>query len=629
MLRLSHSVFAALVLLVSLWPFTPIRAVAPNSSLRTETAFPITRFKFVYQHPEDGLGPDISLPAPAEFEQLKVQLHLMDGCYSASESAQTDSYPVSLAGKDTPRNFTLSALGAINAAVVAELNRRGIFGVMAVADPAQIDLDNPYPVDERKDNAELRIWVYYARLAQVKVERASSPSSAWLRTPESMGNRILSQSPLQTGGLLRKKILDDYLDGTNRFPGRRVESITAPGQKIGTVDLTLRLSEEKRFSAFSIVSNDGTKASGRWRTRLGLEARQLTGADDLLSLQYLTSDFSKYQSLNLSEEFGLVFPDRCRGKIFASYSELALSDLGANLSSFNFTSKSLGLETTWKPAVWAGWPLSITGGAQAFEAATLDGATEAEDSTTFLVPYLAMETQNQSPQGEIRGSLRFEYISTEDSRGNILGRPETSTDAWLSRWSVLLSRRAGSLRDLAAPTPSQVGPVYELSLNLRGQRSLSDSKRLAQLFQGVVGGLDTVRGYQESIASGDTVSIATLETRVSFTNILRPPHSPQDSPSLESAAPKVPASEQPLEVAFRTFIDGARVHTNHADATFGEMSDRSLLGAGIGLDLVFRGPLKGLLRTDLGFALKEQNQPGSDKVSAGSSRVHLSVMLLW
>jgi hemolysin activation/secretion protein len=615
--------------MAALWPGPSLHAAAPKSAAGTEPNFPVTQFVFVYQHPEDALGPDISLPDPADFEQLTVQLKQLDGYYSASESSPAAFSPIALARKDTVRNFTPSALSAINAAVVAELNRRGIFGVMAKVDPMQIDFEKPYLIDSRRNKKELRILVYYGRLSQVRIEHADAPSAAWLRSPSAVGDRILSHLPLHSGGLLRKNVLGDYLDGTNRFPGRRIEAIIAPGQKTGTIDLTLRLSEGKRFSAFSIVSNDGTKFSGEWRKRLSLEARQFAGVDDLLSFQYLTSNFTEYQSFNVSEEFGLVFPDVCRGKISASYSELSLSDFGANLSNYDFTSKSLGLETTWKPAVWAGWPVSITGGAQAYEAATLNGATQTEVSSTFLVPYLAMETQNQSPKGEIRGSLRFEYISTEDSREDILDRTEISTDAWLSRWSLLLSRRAGSLRELVAPTPSQVGPVYELSLNLRGQRSMSDSKRLAPLFVGVAGGVDTVRGHQESIASGDTVSLATLESRVSFTNIFRPSHSSEANPSFENAAHKVPTREQPMEVSFRTFIDGARVHTNRADATIGEVSDRSLLGAGIGLDLVARGPLNGLVRTDLGFALKEQKQPGTNEVRAGSSRVHLSVMLLW
>ena len=631
-------------------------AASVQAEAVSQEAYPVTRFVFQYVSPEDGRGTEGSLPAATELTCLKVRLHKQDDQYSAPKpGAPTELVPLS--GWERAQTFDLSALVSVGRTVVSELNRRGVYGVLAVVDPAQINVDFSPPADLRTSPTELRFLVYYSRVDALQMRRQTHvPPRPWLYPPATVGERIVSHSPLQAGELLRKNLLQKYLSRVNRFEGRHVETIVGAGPKSGTVRLTLQVSEEKRFTALVLGSNSGTKETGEWRTQIGAQARQLAGLDDLLTVDYITSDFTRYQTLSVSEELAIVFPDIVKARLYASWSDLSLADLGQTGLGFRSFSKSVGLQTSWKPELFASTPVTFTAGAYGLHSTVQNESISQNGGATFFVPYLGVDAERRSARGRWTASLQVERIGTEDDDISILGRPEASREAWISHWSATASRRSGSLKDMFEAESRLPASAHEVSVAFHGQY-VSNSERVAPQFQGVAGGLNTVRGYPESLVAGDTVSLATTQYRILLNSLFRTantglppakeaapgadegsggsPHAgtPQaDREAFRAVDPStlIPRSGgAPLEVSLRGFLDAAQVRTNEAKSGFGEVANRTLLGGGAGIDLVFRGHFKGLIRSDLGFALHGQHQPGGTQVDAGSSRVHVTVMLSW
>ena len=631
---------------------------AASRSSSREPGFWVTRFEFAYQDPEDGRGREGALPDLGELTRLEVPLKWVSGQYEALGSGETTPEMVSLGGAHNKR-FGASAIVAVSRAVVSELNRRGIYGVLAAVDPDQIDLGVSPPEDLREGaKGELRLNVYYSRVSKVELQRAPHSGPDWLFPSEGAGRRILAYSPVQAGTLLRKDDLQHYLDRVNRFEGRRAQSVLRAGEQPGTVAVALELDEQKRFAAHLMTSNSGTKESGEWRTRLRLDVRQLAGVDDVLSLDYATSEFKKYQTFAISEDFAPGFPDSWKSRLYGSYSDLSLSDLGQTGMPFNSTARTLGFQSTWTPDLAAGWILSFNGGGYVLDAAVENQAAGLEGGATFLVPYVCAAVERQSPRGRVMGSVQMEHAGTSDAGISILGRDKPAENAWISRWNASWTRRAGGVAALFSDVGAQSGGAHEVSLAMHGQVAW-DQARLVPHFQGVAGGMDSVRGYRESLAAGDTVSFVTAEYRLQLNSVFtgrterRLPSNAADGAesSQPTAAVRAPlglgmeaeraggrggaqaagmflGKGLPVEVALRGFVDGAQVHQNEAAASVSEAGDRTLIGTGVGIDFVFRGKLNGILRLDLGVALRDL-RGGDTGVRAGSSRLHASVFLLW
>ena len=639
----------------SLFGVSSALGAAPEAPLSKAAGFLVGRFVFAYQDPEDGKGREASLPKEDVFEKLTVSLKWVSGQYEAPGAGEVGAETVLLGGLHE-RRFGASAIVGVSRAVVSELNRRGIYGVLAAVDPEQIDLSVSPPEDLREGaRGDLRLDVYYSRVAKVELQRAPRSGPEWLFPTDRAGRRIVAKAPVQAGALLRKDDLQHYLDRVNRFEGRRAQSVLRAGEQPGTVNLALELNEQKRFSVHVMGSNSGTKETGEWRSRFGVEARQLAGMDDVLALDYTTSDFKKYQTFSFSEDFGLGASEAWKARIYGSSSDLSLSDLGHTETPFVSTAQSVGFQGVWVSLLGADWWLSLTGGGTVLDASVDNGAFGAHGSSTYWVPYFSGGLEKQSSRGRMTGSLQMEHVETPDEGSAILGRIKPSNEAWVSRWNMAWSRRGGEFADLFSAKNTPQGGTHEVSLAARGQVAW-DQARLVPHFQGVAGGMDSVRGYRESLAVGDTVSFATAEYRLQLNSLLKQRRraaaltkaSGAPDTAAEMRAPRGLGVEAdraagrgeaqasgaflgtglPVEVGLRGFVDGAQVHQNEAAPEAGEVSDRSLLGAGVGLDLVFRGRLNGMVRLDLGVALKGL-KGGETEVKAGSSRLHVSVFLAW
>ena len=192
--------------------------------------------------------------------------------------------------------LTPTAIRAINHRVVNEFNSLGFAGVLVEPNPE--DIDSRSGRDLRPtDRTELRIQIWTGRVARIRTFASGERVPLEERIDNPAHARIAERSPLQPvgaagpGSLMRLNMVEDYVARLNRHPGRRVDVALSPAQDPGGVFLDYLVAENKPWAAYFQLSDTGTKSTGHARQRFGFMHTQFTGQDDILQLDYFTSEF--------------------------------------------------------------------------------------------------------------------------------------------------------------------------------------------------------------------------------------------------------------------------------------------------------------------------------------------------
>jgi hemolysin activation/secretion protein len=255
---------------------------------------------------------------------------------------------------------------------------------------------------------------------------------------------------------------------------------------------------------------------------------------------------------------------------------------------------------------------------------------------------LLANAQVETNLAGIAGTDREDFLA--------LGRFDADEDFTIARWNL---QGTMYLEPLLFGKEWEEGKVWwkanrahELAGSFRGQSVLGGARLVPQL-QAVAGGFDTVRGYDESYTSADSVLIGSMEYRLHIARQFVKPASVVEaekavkqpvvgSPSQRGTGdvgswfamrPRTVASIADWDLIFRTFFDFGQ--TYHNDRLDGLEANHTLLGAGVGLEFQVYNPAFLTIRTDLGFVLRDDNQLQGREVEAGDSRLHVSVTMAW
>jgi hemolysin activation/secretion protein len=609
------------------------------------------RFRVVF--PDGLLDRQPGLPSAADLENLTVLLAQKGGLWvpvsAADPGAPTQTITLG-AGAGT-QIYRGDALMAVSAVIVAELNRRGVYGVFASVDERDVARG------KSGTGGDVRFVVTVAEVGAGKTSRYQLPLKQGAEAQENLAKDagIVARSPLQAGGLLRKDDLQEYLDRLNRFSGRRVDVGVSAGEKPGSVDVNYVIREERHFFGHYQIANTGTESSGEWRSQFGGEYRHLFAGDDILRGQYATSDFAKFHAGQLSYEFALVAPDYLKGRVYGGYSHSRAQDLGVNIADFESDEGSVGAQLTWTPWYVNGWPVDFTLGAYWMNAAVNNGPAAVQSSADFFLPYVGVGTERVRETYSLLANAQVEtnvagIAGTDREDFAALGRFGADKDFTIARWNLQGSMYLEPLLFGKAWEEGKVwwkaNRAHELAGSLRGQAALGGSRLVPQLLA-VAGGFDTVRGYDESFTSADSVVIGSAEYRLHLARQFVKPASLVEAekgvkqpvvadPARRGAGdvgntfamrPRTVASIADWDLVFRTFFDFGKTHNN--DRLAGVEADHTLLGAGFGLEFQVYNPAYLTVRADLGFALKDDTQIRGREVHAGDSRLHMSVTLAW
>jgi hemolysin activation/secretion protein len=548
---------------------------------------------------------------------------------------QVPTVTVRLVDFKNDANFYSSALWAIDEQIRAYLNKKNIIGVYAQPAGTDISTDPKDPgTDLRKDRTTMELVIYTGVVDDVRTVASGDRIPLAERINHPWHNWIRVHSPVQKagqggGGLLRRDELDNYVYRLNRQPGRHVDVAVsgASAEKPGAVVLDYLITEAKPWSVYAQLSNTGTKQTNEWRERFGFVENQLTNHDDILSLDYTTASFSKSHSVNASYDTPLGSARRVRGRIYGDYSQFTASDVGFGRENFDGNQYDAGGEVALNVYQKHDFFIDLVAGGR-YEHVRVNNRTLGVNTTgsaDFAVPY---------------GGLRLERISEVSStvgEAMLLGRITNASTAELNKLGRLNADRtavvfqgnlthAFFLEPLLDPSKFEAAKstlAHEIVLSVRGQYAFSN--RLIPEAEEVAGGLYSVRGYPESVVSGDSAIIASAEYRFHIPRSLpvNPVVNINDPNPLNKPfkfRPQQAYGRPDWDLLVRGFLDVGQTYNSHA--TVFEKNE-TLIGTGLGIELDIRQNVS--LRADWGVPLK--GIPGGP--DAGSSRFYFSATFLY
>ena len=406
----------------------------------------------------------------------------------------------------------------------------------------------------------------------------------------------------------------------------------------GAVVLDYIVSESKPWIAYAQVSNTGTESTDEWRQRIGGVHYQVTGHDDILTVDYLTAKFDSANAFATSYEIPLVQPDYLTAKVYGSYSDFGAENLeirGAPDSEGETI--TYGAELAYTPFYYKEHAFSAVAGLK-YEDLTVENLLGGgEGAVTLLSPYFRLQASKNKQVHRSMISVGFEQnIDTSNDEGDVtrMGRLDTTDDYKLVTFDIhqsfFLEPLFAGYRQVNKDKWLANSLVHELAFSFRGQYALDDARLIPQK-QYFGGGFFSVRGYEESVARGDSGYVGSAEYRIHLARLLRP------SSLMEEVDPKAEANDIAVRDRFnyrapslygmpdwdlmiRGFVDYASF--TFSDARSDEI-EQDLFSAGVGIELQLKSNLN--IRLDYGVVLNEledfAGRPIEDAES-GDSRAH-------
>ncbi|MEM9914794.1 MAG: hypothetical protein AAF911_07530 [Planctomycetota bacterium] len=596
--------------------------------------YPVSAFEFITLSDTPGL------PTSDELNDITINLTPTATGYVAPrpDQPQTTTRLGDVGNLPTP-TLHASAVNHAAAAIVRDFNGRGIIGVLVSPDPNQIQValsDEGTPVwgDDLRDDVTttLRLIIRTNVVSEMRTVASGDRIADDQRVNHPAHQRILESSPVGVGSLVSRGEIDRYLFDLNRHPGRSAAVAVSTGLNPGQGDTVLDylVSEAKPWTAFFNLSNTGTADTREWRERFGLLHTQLTGNDDIFSIEYVTAGFEESHALFISYERPFEANDRVHWRAYGTFQDFTASDVGFPGADFDGREYGVGGELIWN--FWQDGPsfLDLVGGARWESVYVNNEFAGIEKTEPFFVPYLGVAFENTTQVNTTTAYLGVEFnldslAGTDSPDLDGLGRLNTDADWVKFPFSVAHSFYLEPIfnRDdwLNITTPGST-LAHELFVAVRGQ--WVPESRLNPQAQEVLGGLYTVRGYDEAITAGDTVVIATAEYRLHIPRLFTPTPGKQRPVTQVFGEPFRTFPQEPYgsadwDLVAKAFIDAGRSLNN--DREFFEENE-TLVGAGVGVDLLFKRNAN--FRIDYGVALED-----AVDTTAGSSQFHFSFTLLY
>lgn len=615
------------------WMWVVCIMICPLWPLHGQDAeYPVSAVNLEYETARE------DLPPIRDFLDLRIPLTLSDGVYR-SVLEEGDAVSVQLGNLSAGAVFSDGALQEVLNAMVAYLNSRDIYSVYVIPDQRQIDPRNGRDRRRRGDTA-LTIRIFVGQIQDIqsvaKGERIDIDEARPINAAEH--SRILKNSPLQSSDraegrpdLFRREELNGYLRRLNRHPGRRVDATIASTGEPGWIDLHYLVTESKPWIAYAQVSNTGTKTVGEWQGRIGASHYQLTGNDDVLTVDYIASDPEDSYTAIAGYNFPVLFPDYLKIGLFFSYSEFEGSQFGTTATTgLRFTGRSIlgGAEVRISPVAVGGFANDYFFGyrmedlsvAQQIFLNPLDpdldnpaSESSGEDRLGHFYGGLSLSKAerkwNSFAQVKVEGN--FDDVNPEqiDSLGRLFSDSSWILTEWDVRQSFYLEPLLfpGKWKDLDSWKTSTL--ANEIAFTVKGQYVLSQDRVIPQE-QFVLGGLYSVRGYPESVAAADHGWYIQSEYRLHIPRMLRPysdyprEERPRQVGGRYNLRPPRPLINPDWDFIVRLFTDFGQTENEVRDDT-GEIAqfetDQQLWSAGAGLELRLANTFN--LRADVGVVL--------------------------
>lgn len=601
---------------------TAVASVAPEPTV-TKPVYPVS--SFLIQFDQDISALDLDVEA---ISTQPIRLSLVQGIYTRPQpGAELITTSLTKLKSQTPKQYDITALRAIIDDLLAYLGDEGdLVGIVVAPSPADIALDL---TDRREDRTELTIVVRLAQVGRVRTLASGDRVEMQEREDNPVHDSLRARSPLQagaepnTGTFIQRTVLDEYLYRLNRHPGRRVDAAISPGLRPGEVSLDYLVAENKPWYVYFQLSNTGTRSTRELRERFGFVHNQLTGVDDILAIDYLTTGFeeSHVAAINYRRPLTEYLTLRLNGL----WSTFEADQVGSPLD-FSGEDAAGGVSLAYnffqKDALF----IDAVGGLEYYFTSANNRGAGIEGEAQFLLANLGVEFDRTTDLSQVLGSIMLRGSLNQESNSDLvtLGRTAPSDQFLLLQYGLttsfylepLINRSAWE--DISDPSSSTL--AHELAFAVRGQNVL-DEERLVPTFQSVAGGLYTVRGYEEAEVAGDSLIVASVEYRFHIPRVfgISPPENTRLFDRPFRFTPDAVYGRADWDLVLKGFFDYAYVD-NSRELAF--ETDETLMSTGLGIELAIKNNLN--FRADWGYALED-----AGSTQSGDSRLHFVFTLLY
>ena len=280
-----------------------------------------------------------------------------------------------------------------------------------------------------------------------------------------------------------------WFHGTNDI---QLRVVMKPGVQEGTTDYEIMAFEPQNQSVTLYVDNDGYETSGRWREGLFYSMRSLTGQRDALRGSFIRSQGTKAWS------FGYSFPVSKRGmRLDLNYASNRTKVTNGEMKPLGVEGTSTSYSLTWRV------PFHITEHSRheaGLQYVHQTAKTELGHGTNLVVPWVDDKIRRVIPYVSFThyGNSTVFYHKHSfvlAKRSDIDGLSDT---AKLYRLSSFWQKRYKS------------GQFWQARLD--GQWGSSDYLASSDRF--FIGGVNSVRGYEEGFIGGDRGLAAGIEYHI-------------------------------------------------------------------------------------------------------------------
>lgn len=632
--------------------------------------FPVSSLELSYasEHPDH---PPLSQLLPIEVELFETEIG-----WAAPRSGEPSTSILVGGPESKPIRLEASGLARVLRAIVAALHEEGLYGVDVRPSANDIDLERDQDL-RPADRTALAIVVSVGRVTQIRTIAVGDRIKSDWKINNEVHERILLDSPLQPTGdvngggsdLLDREELEAYLFRLNRHAGRRVEAALAPATEPGGIVLDYRVLESKPWYAYSQITNAGTRRTNPWQTRLGVTHRQLTDRDDVLTIEYLNTGFDDVNSIRTRYQAPFFRPERpewmnrrkgdpafldwiprdkipwwglgrLRWEVDFGWAK-AIADRSSTLQGLandEVTSRGFqyGGRFIFEAFQYRDFFVDIWSGLRLRDVSVRNQQSGDKTSDAlFVIPQAGIHAEriNQlSTLGldvSVKGSVSS--ISERDLDG--LGRDGTDEQYAIVDFNLGYS---AFLEPLLFPeswhdpsTEKSSTLAHELAVGLRGQYAFD--YRLVPQASLTIGGLYSVRGYDQSTAVGDTIVIGSLEYRFHLPRALSIAREPLRLPYIGDfrAAPQQVYGRPDWDLTLRGFLDVGRALRNKGSGNQAgpEEFDQTLIGMGVGAELQVKSNFRA--RIDWATALKSTNGDISNSTEVWDNEVYVLFSVLY
>ena len=428
------------------------------------------------------------------------------------------------------------------------------------------------------------------------------------------------------------------------------------------------MGEAKPWFAFGQLTNTGTRRTNLWQTRLGVTHRQLTNRDDVLSVEYLNAGFDDVNGISARYQapfFSARRPDwmnrrsgdpawinwlpreripwwgvdrlRWEADIGWSRADTGRSSQIPGIASDRVRSEDLrvGGRFIYELFQYRDFFVDAWAGLRVSDLEVDNDTNASIGEAVLLIPNAGLHAERINQLSTLGLDLSFggNVLGIDENELDSLGRDATDDTYALLDWNLGYTTFLEPLlfgddwRDPSSERSSTL--AHELSIGFRGQYSF-DYRLIPQVSR-TIGGLFTVRGYDQSVGVGDSILIGSLEYRFHVPRALPVEREPLRLPLIGDfrVAPQQVYGRPDWDLTLRAFVDvGRSIRHDRGEASSGISElNQTLVGAGLGAELTIRSNLRA--RIDWAAVLKGTNGNISRPANVGDNEVHVLFSILY